>query len=82
MEFSISIDDEQLEVKQKIVESDDNFTRRLIFIISALDSGIVPKRAEMLGSCFLNRILFGSTYSSDLEAEINNISHSIENDQV
>lgn len=79
MEFSISIDDKQFEVKQTVTESEYNFTRRFAFILSALDSGIMPERAKTLSFCFLNRILFESAYSSELETEINNVVSAMEN---
>lgn len=78
MELDILIDDEQLKVKQTIVESEDNFNRRLIFIFSAINLNILPERAKTLSLCFLNRILFGTVYSPDLELEINIVNSSNE----
>lgn len=81
MELSVLVNGENLDIKQAITESDQNFSHRLKFILSALDLGIRPERSKILSLCFLNRILFGSVYSSDLEAEINRIASQIENDQ-
>jgi hypothetical protein len=73
MELIIDSENEKLEIKQSITESEDVFIRRLKFILSALNLGIIPERAKILSLCFLNRILFGSAYSSALEAEIDKV---------
>lgn len=81
MELIVSVSNEHLDIKQAITESDQNFSHRLKFILSALDLGILPERSKILSLCFLNRLLFGSVYSPDLEAEINRIISEIEHDQ-
>lgn len=81
MDLSVLVNGEHLDIKQTITESDQNFSHRLKFILSALDLGILPERSKILSLCFLNRLLFGSVYSPDLEAEINRIISEIEHDQ-
>lgn len=60
-------------VHKEIVESSLNFTRRIEFLLYALDQNIPFERAQILSYCYLNRIVYDSHYSSVLEQQISEI---------
>lgn len=73
MELLLVIDDKLVPIKQDIIESADHFAKRIEFLLYALESGRTLERANVLAKCYMNNILYGCTYSSVLETEIQQI---------